>query len=168
MRSAVPALTGYLTGAFALTVLIGLGLDAALFGRPEVMRPMQLAGAAYMLWLAWGFLKAGGESGADPSPQARSPLAGALVLLLNPKAYLIVALTLAQFARGGQSPVYVVLVGVVVVLTYILAFGLWAGASAGVDRTLGARRLNVLYAASVTLAAVRGRRPAERSTLLPR
>lgn len=145
MRSAVPALLGDLTGAFALTVLIGLGLDAALFGRPEIMRPMQLAGAAYMLWLAWGFLKADGDSDAESSPQVRSPLAGALVLLLNPKAYLIVALTLAQFARGGQTPVYVVLVGVVVVLTYLLAFGQWAGTSVGVGRKLGGAALNALH-----------------------
>lgn len=154
VRGAGPALAGYLAGAFALTLLIGLGLNAAVFGRPEVMRPMQLAGAAYMLWLAWSFLKAGEKAEADGGNRAATPLAGALVLLLNPKAYLIVALTLAQFARGEQTPLYVVLVGVVIVLTYVLAFALWAGASAGVGSRLGARRLNVVYAASIALAAI--------------
>ncbi len=178
LRLAVWPLLGYLAGAFALTLLVGLGLNTAVFGRPEVMRPMQLAGAAYMLWLAWSFLRSDyipsnpapsdpaqtqisqpptSQTGVSQAEEGRSLpgiVSGALVLLLNPKAYLIVALTLAQFARGTQTPVYVVLVALVIVLTYMLAFALWAGASAGAGRWLQARQLRLVYAASIALAVL--------------
>ena len=118
------------------------------------MRPMQLAGAAYMAWLGWGFLKADDPEGAETTAQTSTLMSGALVLFLNPKAYLIVALTLAQFAQGAQTLAYVVLVGLIILATYALAFALWAGASIGVGRRLGTRQLNPVYALSIFAAAI--------------
>ena len=75
------------------------------------------------------------------------------MLLLNPKAYLILALTLAQFARGDQTPGYVLGVAAVICATYAVAFAVWAGVAAHSGRALGkwADRISAL---SVALAAL--------------
>lgn len=57
---------------------------------------LRLAGTAYVLWLAWGFLRAG-LNGDSATPEPVGITGGGLIFLLNPKAYPIIMMMFSQF-----------------------------------------------------------------------
>jgi len=60
-----------------------------------------------VLWLAWGFIRAArSRATPDSSPSAERPIGfwtGAVVLLLNPKAYCIIAVMFTQSLRPSLT-----------------------------------------------------------------
>jgi threonine/homoserine/homoserine lactone efflux protein len=78
---------GSLAGDLVWAVLGLLGA-AALFALPAVQVPLALAGAAFLLWLAWGALRDGlaPMPAFDPEGGARGPalLSGVVLSLSNP------------------------------------------------------------------------------------
>ncbi|MEZ5912195.1 MAG: LysE family transporter [Paracoccaceae bacterium] len=136
-RAALPALMGYHIATLVVTLAAGLaflGADARFAGLLPLLR---LPGAAYILWLAWrlwhadpaGATDAGGRSGIRD---------GAVLLLLNPKAYTIIALVFAQFlGRDGVAGLAGIgMLAIAFTMNNLLAFVIFA---AGGDRL--ARRL---------------------------
>jgi threonine/homoserine/homoserine lactone efflux protein len=96
LRFALPALTGYHVATIVVTFAIGLGFAGASSLAPQFLPLLRLAGTGYIFWLALGFLRAGlNADSADPVPVGFS--GGGLILLLNPKAYLIIILMFSQF-----------------------------------------------------------------------
>ncbi|WP_158591577.1 LysE family translocator [Deinococcus cavernae] len=157
VRRAVPALLGYLCGVVIMTLLLGFALDAKVFRPPGLMAGMSVAGGLYLSYLGGQMLSSPGAPGSEVGLagdfQAHGgALQGALVLLLNPKAYLIVGLTLAQFAAGQAVTLpYVLAVTGAICATFTVAFVLWANLGAG-SKALPARwahRLNVVCAVGV-------------------
>lgn len=119
-----PASAGYHMATWAVTLAIGLGFNAALTAHPGIARSMQLIGAVYVLWLASGLWRAGALRSGSKTAPVMGFGGGAVLLLFNPKAYVIIALTFTQFS---QAPGLGVL-GVTTVFTFnnMLAFALWA------------------------------------------
>ena len=127
-----PASAGYHLATWAVTLAIGLGFSAALTALPGIARAMQLIGAAYVLWLAAGLWRAGAiRAGTETTPLMGFG-GGAVLLLFNPKAYVIMALMLTQFAEAPGLGV----IGVATVFTLnnMLAFVLWAALGAQLAR----------------------------------
>ena len=87
--------------------LYGLSLLAG--QQPRLLRLLGLAGAAYLVFLGWAMWRAGGrfvpDAGRDGAVAAFSPAGlfcqGALVALVNPKAWAFLAAMLPPFAAGG-------------------------------------------------------------------
>ena len=127
LRAAVPPLVGYHVVTWAVTVAMGLGAFGLAQAQPGAMRWLGYAGAAYLLFLAWGLLRAGPAGGVTPAGRAgRAGVgSGAALLLLNPKAYVIIALMFAQFADAARSPAGVVWIATVFTLNNLAAFALW-------------------------------------------
>ncbi len=125
-RATIPATMGYHIATWVVTVAIGFGFIAALDGFPNVFFALKIAGALYLLWIAWKLcradvLKAGGA--ARPASFAD----GGVLLLLNPKAYMIIALMFAQFL---DHPAFATRFGVVQIATIftlnnLVAFSVW-------------------------------------------
>lgn len=141
MRAAVPALVGYHVATFVVTALIGLGLGAAVLKHPLVAGFLAAAGSSYVLWLAWSFVRSAvRKRDADRRPEAGPSIgfrSGVIVLLLNPKAYYIIAAMFTQFLRPPQEGVMAVLaITAVFTLNNLLAFLVW---------TAGGRALLVLF-----------------------
>lgn len=134
LRGSWPALAGYHAATWLVTLAIGLGLGLTLIRDPAVARVLALAGAAYVLWLGSSALIAAGRavhSSEDAGEAIRTPgfTAGALVLLLNPKAYLIIALMFAQFLGPGDGQVSrAVAVTSIFTANNLVAFVVWAAA----------------------------------------
>ena len=162
-RATLPASAGYHLATWVVTVAIGLGLVTTLQTAPGLFQALKLAGAAYVLWIAARFLGAGVASttpDARPAARAATFRDGAVLLLLNPKAYVIIALMFTQFLDDdtGAALIPVIAITSIFTLTNLVAFSLWSGAGARVARVFAragsARALNVTFAAILALLAL--------------
>lgn len=124
--ASVPATTGYHLATLIATAALGLGFAGLVRVTPVLFDLLRYGGAAYVVWLALGFLRAGAMTGTAQARQATA-LDGAILLLLNPKAYVIIALMFTQFlpASGPVDPVLVVWITLVFTLNNALAFTAW-------------------------------------------
>lgn len=131
LKATVPALAGYHVATFIVTALIGVGLGVAILNHPPVAKSLAAVGSLYVLWLAWSFIRsARHRSTVTNEPVAKPSIgfwAGAIVLLLNPKAYYIVAVMFTQFLRPPNDDATTVLaVTTIFTLNNLLAFIAWA------------------------------------------
>jgi len=159
----LPASAGYHIATWIVTLLIGFGFATGLERLPSVMSLLRWAGAAWLLWLAFGFLRAG-AGGAGQGARPLGVLGGALLLLLNPKAYMIIALMFSQFLptapqTGAPSVAGAVLwITTFFTLNNLVAFTLWTVAGARlaaafrIDRQ--ARRINTGFGVALALVAL--------------
>jgi threonine/homoserine/homoserine lactone efflux protein len=88
-----------------------LGITALVFAVPYAYDALRLAGAAYLLWLAWQAVKPGGRSPfqvkALPADSPRKLfLMGFLTNLLNPKIAMVYLSLLPQFIDPAAGSVF--------------------------------------------------------------
>lgn len=164
LRAAVPALGGYHAATFVVTATLGLGVGAAILHHPVVVKVLAAAGSIYVLWLAYRFARsARSHPGAPTDEQPLEPVrigfwAGAVVLLLNPKAYYIIAVMFTQFLRPPLTDdvAAVLTITTVFTLNNLLAFVVWTLGGTGLAMLFRGERsrrwIDYLFAA--TLAAV--------------
>ena len=147
-RAGMVSLGGVGLGFLVYMLAAAFGITALLFAVPLAYDGLRLAGAAYLLYLAWGALKPGGRSPFQvrdlPVDSNRRLFAmGFLTNLLNPKAAMLYLSLLPQFidpARGN-------------VLTQSLALGCL--------QIIISLSLNALIASAAgTIATFLGSRPA--------
>lgn len=162
LGATLPALAGYHVATWVVTLAAGLGLAAAVGAAPGLFTALRWAGVAYVLWLALGFLLAAAGAGPEGQGGDARPAgfgSGALLLLLNPKAYVIIALMFSQFLPVGQEAGHgaaVLWITTVFTLNNLVAFTVWSLAgdrlAAHFRDTGSARRLNTFF--GVLLAGV--------------
>lgn len=156
-RSTVPSNVGYHLATWVVTAAIGFGFIAALDRFPEIFLFLKTAGSLYVLWIAWKIFRAGTLEGHETAKPAAF-IDGVVLLILNPKAYVIIALMFTQFLgqlEGGWV-VTVILITTVFTINNFISFSIWAligDKIAGYFRTPeSARKLNMLF--GIILAAV--------------
>ncbi|KPP87550.1 MAG: putative threonine efflux protein [Rhodobacteraceae bacterium HLUCCA08] len=147
LAATLPASAGYHLATWVVTFLIGLGVIGGLQAAPGLARALQIAGAGYVLWLAWRVLRAG-PLGEAAKARPIGPIDGALLLLLNPKAYVIIALMFTQFApMAADLPGATALITTIFTLNNLVAFLVWTLAGDLLGRWFrsprAARRLNL-------------------------
>lgn len=153
----LPANAGYHAATFIVTLAVGFGFAAISHSAPGLMKMIGLAGAAYVLRIAWKIARSGAASGAG---EARSATFtdGALLLVLNPKAWLIIALMFSQFAAGSPAAIVVVWIATVFTLNNLVAFSVWTLAGDAMARLarsdIHARRMNVAFGLALAAVAV--------------
>ena len=88
---------------------------------------IRYAGAAYVFYLAWQIFRAGALD-ADVDAKPASFWDGVIILVLNPKAYLIIAVLSSQFLTGAHGSYYwlVLFVATIFTLNNFIAFSVWA------------------------------------------
>ncbi|MET8572440.1 LysE family translocator [Streptomyces sp. NPDC004783] len=144
LRAAVPALAGYHVATFGVTAVIGIGLGVTVLEYPLFAKVLSAVGSLYVLWFAVTFVRAarakgGATTGATPIEEQRIGFwAGAVVLLLNPKAYYIVAVLFTQFLGPptDDGVATVLVITIVFTLNNLVAFIVWV---------LGGRALTALF-----------------------
>lgn len=166
LRSAVPALTGYHLATFVVTAGIGAGMGVAILSHPAVAKSLAAVGGAYVLWLASRFIRAAwsrtsaAAAGRSPAAPRIGFWAGAVVLLLNPKAYAIIAAMFTQFLRppGGDDVATVLAITAVFTLNNLVAFVVWTLGGTALARLFRGERsrrwLDGLFAATLIGVAV--------------
>jgi threonine/homoserine/homoserine lactone efflux protein len=108
-RAGLVSLGGVGLGFLVYMVAAAFGITALLFTVPFAYDALRLAGAAYLLHLAWQALRPGGRSAFQvrdlpPDSNRRLFMMGFLTNLLNPKAAILYLSLLPQFidpARGS-------------------------------------------------------------------
>lgn len=149
-RATLSANAGYHLATWVVTVALGLGFIAALDQFPQLFRFLHIAGSLYVLWLAWKLFRAGALTGAT-APKAAGFLDGVVLLILNPKAYVIIALMFTQFLGGAGKDHWavIILISTVFTLNNAVAFSLWtlAGDRFGLwfRSPQAARKLNMVF-----------------------
>ncbi|WP_327678452.1 leucine efflux protein LeuE [Kitasatospora sp. NBC_00458] len=155
VRTGYAAAAGVFVGDFTLISLTALGASSLLKANPAVFAVVKFGGAAYLLWIGIGMLRAArglwrehrtagdapDQAAAAPEPTER-PFRRALVIsLLNPKAILFLLSFFTQFVDPSYgSPV--------------LSFGLLGG----ILQTFSVLYLSLLIFAGTTLSAAFRRR----------
>jgi threonine/homoserine/homoserine lactone efflux protein len=153
----IPANIGYHLATWLVTAAIGSGFLTALQQAPQIYGTLKIAGVLYVLWLAAKLFRAGTLSGTQQARPA-GVVDGAILLLLNPKAYVIIALMFTQFLPPSEPDTgrNVLRITTIFTLNNLLAFVLWALIGDRIARLFrsaqSARRLN--QASGLTLACV--------------
>ncbi|MEI6643906.1 MAG: LysE family translocator [Novosphingobium sp.] len=98
-RSGLAAVAGVALGLLANGALAALGLATLLSAMPALLHGLRLAGAAMMVWLAIEAWR-GAEKAPPPTATRRAFATGALLNLLNPKAYLFFVVVAPEFLNG--------------------------------------------------------------------
>jgi threonine/homoserine/homoserine lactone efflux protein len=103
-RAGLVSLLGVAVGFFVYLVLAAAGMAAVLTLIPALYLAIKLAGAAYLLWLAWNAIRPGGESAfapkaLSPDPPRKLFFMGLVTNLLNPKIAILYVSLLPQFVE---------------------------------------------------------------------
>ncbi|THD45444.1 MAG: LysE family translocator [Bradyrhizobium sp.] len=100
------ALAGALSGVVVHTFAAALGLSALIAASARAYDAVKIAGALYLLYLAWAALRHGAtlkfETGGAPGGLRSAYLAGLLINLTNPKIILFFVTFLPQFIDVGD------------------------------------------------------------------
>lgn len=137
------SLGGVVTGFLFYVLATAAGLSLLFVAVPELFVAIKVAGAAYLLWLAWGMVR-GSKNAFSPDtdlPQhstRRLYGMGLTTCLLNPKIALMYGALLPQFVRPDAGPTALQLIelGCVQVLVATLMNGTWVLLAGRVSRRL--------------------------------
>ncbi|MGA5818561.1 leucine efflux protein LeuE [Kitasatospora sp. NPDC094028] len=163
IRTGYRAAAGVFVGDLTLISLTSLGAASLLAANPAVFAVVKFGGAAYLLWIGYGMLRAARQlwrerrAGAGDGPAAEAAVAEAgerpfrralVISLLNPKAILFLLSFFTQFVDPsyGQPA---------------LSFGLLGG----ILQTFSVLYLSLLIFAGTTLASAFRRRKRLSATL---
>lgn len=109
-RAGIISLAGVAVGFLVYLVGTNLGLAVLFAAFPGLLTIIRIAGALYLLWLAWKTLKPGGMSifatrEMPPDPPRRLFMMGLMTNLLNPKIALLYISVIPQFIDLNQGNV---------------------------------------------------------------
>lgn len=143
-KAALATALGMCSGVTVHTAAAALGLSALVYSSAAAFRLLKLAGAAYLLYLAWRTFREG--SAVAPLPDAPGgasslPLLfrrGFLMNVANPKVGLFFLAFLPQFVTpgGGSAAVQMLVLGALFMAQAVLLFGAVAWLSGSVGRVL--------------------------------
>lgn len=128
-RAGLVSLAGTTTGLFSHMLAAAFGLTALLAAVPFAFDAVRLAGAAYLLWLAWTTIRGAGFS-FEPKPLPVAPdwllfRQGVLSSVLNPKVALFYLALFPQFVdpSAGSILAQSVILGLVQIAITALSDG---------------------------------------------
>ena len=140
---AAGALSGDLAAIALLATLSAIGLGVLLEAYPAAFLTLRLAGAAYILWLGWSFLRPAPPQAAPADAGAANRQNGLTLWLYsfgvgisNPKAILFFAALFQQFVPAGSGPSALVLLVATFLIVKFLVLGGYALAARHVVRAL--------------------------------
>ncbi|MCX2898238.1 LysE family translocator [Pseudomonas mandelii] len=116
---------GATLGFVLLLVLMGLGLHEVLQQWPALTQVVQMAGVAFLLFMAWKLATDDGRLDASNCARAPSMLYGAVMQWLNPKAWLACVAGMGAFVADGEARLVWQFAAVYLVVCY-LSVGCWA------------------------------------------
>ncbi|MFY2562854.1 LysE family translocator [Corallococcus terminator] len=105
IRGSLPFWTGFEVANVGLCLLYGLGLGRVLQGIPALHDILRWCSVAYLLYLAWGFLRStSAPAGATAEPERLGFVEGLVTVALNPKIHSMIVVMFSQFLNpeGGM------------------------------------------------------------------
>ncbi len=159
ITASLRANTGYHVATWIVTFAIGFGFVGFVSQFPVAFTLIKYAGSAYMLWLAWKFFCAG-TSKASVENRSASFMDGAVLLILNPKAYMIIALMFTQFLSPTATNFTLLVFYITTVFTInnLVAFFIWTLLGDILSQVFSedrhARAINIVFALLLVTIAI--------------
>ena len=132
-RSGLMVVLGLCTGLIGHTVAVAVGLATVFATSATAFNALKLAGAAYLVYLAWGALRAGAvtehtKNGAPVLGPWKLYQRGILMNLTNPKVSIFFLAFLPQFTAPvrGSVALQTISLGALFMLATFVVFGLLA------------------------------------------
>ena len=126
-RAGIFVTLGLCVGVFIQTLLAAFGVAAVVAASPTLLMIIQLAGAAYLLYLAWGAWRApvGGESGESAKKYPRLSnfqlwRRGILMNITNPKVLIFFLAFFPQFIIKGSTESQVMVQMLIMGMTFLV------------------------------------------------
>lgn len=152
-RATLRHVLGATLGFVLLLVLMGLGLHELLVTWPFLTRGVQLAGVAFLLFMAWKLAMDDGRVGEGKAHKAPSMFYGALMQWLNPKAWLACVAGMGAFVADGDARLVWQFAAIYLVVCY-LSVACWAYAGTFLRGYLSNARGMRLFNRSMALLLV--------------
>lgn len=124
-RRTVPHMLGIALGFGVMNTLVGLGLGQVFERFPVVYTVMKIAGALYLLWLAWGIASSGPVEGAEARGAPLSFLQAAAFQWINPKAWVIAVGAVSAYSLPANYLVSILIIGAVMAVVTFPCVALW-------------------------------------------
>jgi threonine/homoserine/homoserine lactone efflux protein len=126
-RPVIPHLLGISVGFGAMVLATGLGLGEAAHAEPRLHAALKVAGAFYLLYLAWRIAHASADSNGTVQSRPIGFLAAVLFQLVNPKGWVSAVGGVATYTTAEGSVVAKSLeVTAVLTLAVLSAVTVWA------------------------------------------
>jgi threonine/homoserine/homoserine lactone efflux protein len=151
-RRTIPHGLGVSIGFFVLVVCTGLGLGALFAAWPPLHVALKVAGAIYLLWLAYRIATSTGMGGASAGARPITFLQAAAFQWVNPKAWAMAVGGVATYAPRDRYVANVLLIAAIFALINLPCISAWAGLGVGMRRFL--ERPGVLRAFNWGMAAL--------------
>ena len=122
----IPHMLGICAGFMALMLAVGLGVGMILAAVPQLQTALRIAGAAYMLWLAWKVANAAAVGEAAERSQPMTFWEAAAFQWINPKAWVMAVGAMAVYVRRDHAFADMLVVTLVFGLVTVPAVVTWA------------------------------------------
>ena len=153
-RGAMPFVLGVTAGFPAMVGIFGLGVGAAFAEFPELHLWVKVAGALFLLWMAWRIATARGGGRASAGRRAPGFWDAVIFQWVNPKALAFAASLTATYVRPENLQGDAATLALMAALVTFPANGSWALAGAALGRALTTpRRLRIFNGAMGALLA---------------
>ncbi|MBS0533803.1 MAG: LysE family translocator [Proteobacteria bacterium] len=155
----VPHMAGITAGFVVLVVAAAAGLGAIFAAAPGLQTALKIAGALYMLWLAWKVANSRPDSGAKVDlGRPMTFLQAAAFQWVNPKAVVMALTVIALYVRPEHQLKDVLIVLAVEVLATVGTVVTWTGFGVALRGLLAnprhARTFNIVMALLLVVSIV--------------
>ena len=155
-RPTLPHMLGVSLGFGFMVLAVGLGLGQV-FARFPILHPvMAIAGAIYMIWLAWKIANASGLGEVGSTGKPMTFLQAAAFQWINPKAWIMGVTAVTTYAPQSNYGLNVLIVSVIFVIVNAPCIAAWAGFGVSLrgflDRPERLRQFNISMAVLLVLS----------------
>ncbi|OHV90886.1 LysE family translocator [Mesorhizobium sp. ORS 3428] len=124
----VPHMLGISMGFLVLLLAVGFGLGAVLTAFPALHTALKIAGAAYLLYLAWKIAMSRSMSEKDGAEARPMRFIDAVAFQwVNPKAWVMAITAMAVYTNPDQPFVSVALISIAFTTVNLPSVSVWAG-----------------------------------------
>ncbi|MEI9407674.1 LysE family translocator [Mesorhizobium salmacidum] len=124
----VPHMLGISIGFLVLLLAVGLGLGAVLTAFPALHTGLKIAGAVYLLYLAWKIAMSRSLSGkGETDARPMRFIDAAAFQWVNPKAWVMAITAMAVYTNPERPFLSVILIGMAFTVVNLPSVSVWAG-----------------------------------------
>jgi threonine/homoserine/homoserine lactone efflux protein len=152
----IPHMSGVTVGFLVLVAACAAGLGLVFATLPVLHTALKVAGAAYMLWLAWKVANAGaaGEGGPGEAGEPLTFLQAAAFQWVNPKGVVAALSGVALFMRPGHALADFAIMVTMFALATLVSVVVWTGFGVALRRLLQNPRHARIFNAVMALLLV--------------
>lgn len=156
----LPLMLGISGGFLAMVFAIGIGLGEVLERHPQIYEAMRIVGAAYVLWMAWGLIRARGIGGGGREvAQPIGFVQAALLQLVNPKAWAVALIVTVSYTVRENFLTSLVLLIILFAIVNLPALSVWVLSGAALRGALAKGKRIVVFNIAMAILLVASMAP---------